>query len=167
MRCSKLRYYRDLELASTSKKSTKMSFSRCPLHFIIVNEFQFLHIFTEKNQKKHFFCPLLLTGTEMRFLFAKTCNFQQFSYAKLCNFSQLFIAILCIFFQFFSAKTCNFFKILMQKCVICTKIFQYEPQSIRQIKRMEILSRKKAFDFKRCKAGRKNLAYERIWQAVL
>ena len=30
MRCSKLRYYSDLELASTSKKSTKTSFSMCP-----------------------------------------------------------------------------------------------------------------------------------------
>ena len=30
MRCSKLRYYSDLELASSSEKSTKTSFSRCP-----------------------------------------------------------------------------------------------------------------------------------------
>ena len=48
MRCSKLRYYSDLELASTSKKSVKTSFSMCPA----------LNL-TKKEGKKMSFIPLL------------------------------------------------------------------------------------------------------------
>ena len=65
MRCSKLRYYSDLELAGTSKKTLKTSFSRCT--YINFEDFEFEEIDTAKKLNE--FVKSKISDSEKYYLF--------------------------------------------------------------------------------------------------